>query len=152
MADNRVEIAFVTIDKTTAARMKAAGWEFDWSVSAGASARNIGYLLGDKLQGLVQFERVPRSLFNFIYLIEAAPWNRGKTKAIHDVVGVLFATVAQDSLDAGFEGFVVFRSKTVLRQHYIQKYGAKILFDDQLVFDTEASRKLIAEYLGGGHD
>jgi hypothetical protein len=147
-----VEIANITIDKKTAAKMMEAGWEFDWSVSAGASVQKIGYLVGDKLQGLVQFERVPRSLYNYIYLIEAAPWNRGRGKEIEDVVGVLFATVAQDSFDAGFEGFIVFQSKTVLRKHYVEKYGAKVLFNDQLFFDTLASTKLINEYLGGNNE
>ncbi|MDR0627087.1 MAG: hypothetical protein LBG11_07490 [Bifidobacteriaceae bacterium] len=114
--------------------------------------QKVGYLVGDQLQGLVQFERVPESLFNFIYLIEAAPWNRGRRKAVNNVVGVLFATVAQDSLDVGFDGFVAFRSKTVLKDHFIKKYGAKVLYDDQLFFDTAASRKLVEEYLGGNHD
>ncbi|MDR0591820.1 MAG: hypothetical protein LBG60_00895 [Bifidobacteriaceae bacterium] len=143
------QIANVTIDRETAARMLNAGWEFDWSLSVGASVQKVGYLVGDQLQGLVQFERVPESLFNFIYLIEAAPWNRGRRKAVDGVVGVLFATVAQDSLDAGFDGFVAFKSKTVLKDHYVKKYGAKVLFDDQLFFDTAASLKLIADYLGG---
>ena len=145
------QIANVTIDKETAAKMLNAGWEFEWSLSVGASVQKVDYLVGDQLQGLVQFERVPESLFNFIYLIEAAPWNRGRRKAVNNVVGVLFATVAQDSLDAGFDGFVAFRSKTVLKDHYIKKYGAKVLYDDQLFFDTAASRKLVEDYLGGNN-
>jgi hypothetical protein len=149
MDASQVEIASVAIDTATAARMLAAGWQFDWSISAGASAQKVGYLVGDRLQGLIQFERVPQSRFNFVYLIEAAPWNRGNEREISDVVGVLFATVARDSLDAGFDGFVAFRSKTVLRAHYVTKYGARVLYDDQLYFDTAASLKLVAEYLGG---
>jgi hypothetical protein len=35
----------------------------------------------------------------------------------------LFLLVAKDSLDAGFEGFVVFDSKTIFIDHYVEKYG-----------------------------
>jgi hypothetical protein len=86
-------------------------------------------------------------LWNFIYLIEAAPWNIGKQKKVLDVAGVLFAYVARDSLEADFDGFVAFHSKTVLVEHYIEKYGAKIIRGDQLMFDTSASVKLVEEYL-----
>jgi hypothetical protein len=67
-----MEIANVTIDKKTAARMMKAGREFDWSLSVGAS---------------------------------------------------------------------------VQKAHYIAKYGAKVLFNDQLFFDAAASKRLIKEYL-----
>jgi hypothetical protein len=58
-------------------------------------------------------------------------------------------TVAKDSLDAGFEGFVVFDSKTVLIDHYVEKYGARVLFGNRLYFDTKASKALINKYLKG---
>jgi len=86
-----------------------------------------------------------------IYLIEAAPQNVGRNKKILDVTGVLFAYVARDSLEAGFDGFVAFHSKTILVNHYIRKYGAKVIRGDQLMFDTHASLRLIREYLGGNN-
>lgn len=143
-----MELAKVTVGKDTAKRMMADGWLFDWSISSGAVSEKVAYLLDGSIQGLVEYERVPSSLFNFIYLIEAAPENVGRDKKILDVVGVLFAYVARDSLKAGFDGFVAFHSKTVLVDHYIKKYGAKIIRGDQLMFDTEASLLLINEYLG----
>jgi len=36
------------------------------------------------------------------------------------MAGTLFAYVAKDSLDAGFEGFVVFDSKTILVNKYLK--------------------------------
>ena len=142
-----MQLASLIISKTVAYNLIKAGWLVDWSMASGASSQKIGYFADDKLQGLVEFERVPRSLYNFIYLIEVAPWNRGKEKQIKDVAGVLLAYVAKDSMESGFDGFVTFISKTILVDHYIDRYGARILHDNQLVFDTTASQKLIDRYL-----
>jgi len=101
------------------------------------------------MKGLVEFEEVPSSLYNIVYRIELAPENIGKNKKIDNVAGTLFAYVAKDSLDAGFEGFVVFDSKTLLINHYVEKYGAKVLFGNRLYFDTKASKALINKYLKG---
>jgi len=103
----------------------------------------------DKIQGLVEFEEVPSSLYNIIYRIELAPENVGKNRKIDNIAGTLFAYVAKDSLDAGFEGFVVFDSKTVLIDHYVVKYGARVLYGNRLYFDTKASNALINKYLKG---
>jgi len=86
---------------------------------------------------------------SIICRIELAPENIGKNKKIENVAGTLFAYVAKDSLDAGFEGFVVFDSKTLLVEHYVEKYGAQILFGNRLYFDTKASKALIKKYLKG---
>ena len=88
-------------------------------------------------------------MYNIIYRIELAPENIGKNKRIDNVAGTLFAYVAKDSLDAGFEGFVVFDSKTILVNHYVEKYGAQILYGNRLYFDTKASKALINKYLKG---
>jgi hypothetical protein len=45
----------------------------------------------------------------------------GKNRKIDNIAGTLFAYVAKDSLDAGFEDFVVFDSKTVLIDHSLRK-------------------------------
>jgi len=89
------------------------------------------------------------SLYNIIYRIELAPENIGKNRKIDNIAGTLFAFVAKDSLDAGFEGFVVFDSKTILIDHYVKKYGAQILFGNRLYFDTNASIALINKFLKG---
>jgi len=142
-----MELISVYIDKKTAKKMRLSNWKFDWSISSGAISQKIGYFENNELQGLVEFERVPSSLFNFIYLIELAPWNVGKRKVVDNVAGTLLAFVAQDSLNAGFNGFVALHSKTILEKHYIDKYGARSIGGGRLVFDEQASRKLIARYL-----
>ena len=79
----------------------------------------------------------------------ATPENIGKSRKIDNVAGTLFAYVAKDSPDAGFEGFVVFDSKTILIDHYVAQYGAQVLFGNRLYFDTKASKALIKKYLKG---
>ena len=142
-----MQLLSVNIVLSTAKRLKEDGWKFDWDKSFGAISQKIAYIENDKIQGLVEFEQVPSSLYNMIYRLELAPENIGKNRKIENVAGTLFAYVAKDSLDAGFEGFVVFQSKTILVKHYVEKYGAKVLFGDRLYFDTQASIALIKKYL-----
>jgi hypothetical protein len=47
------------------------------------------------------------------------------------------------------QGLVEFDSKTLLIDHYVEKYGAKLLFGNRLYFDTNASKALIKKYLKG---
>lgn len=54
----------------------------------------------------------------------------------------------RDSLKAGFDGFVAFRSKTALVDHFIRKYGAQVIRGNQLMFDAGASIRLVEEHLG----
>jgi len=144
-----MQLLSVNIILSTAKKLKKDGWSFDWDKSFGAISQKIAYIENDKIQGLVEFEEVPSSLYNIIYRIELSPENIGKNKQIDNVAGTLFAYVAKDSLDAGFEGFVVFDSKTILMDHYVEKYGAKVLFGNRLYFDTNASKALIKKYLKG---
>jgi hypothetical protein len=144
-----MKLVSVNILTATAEQLKKDGWKFDWDRSFGAVSQKIAYFENNIIQGLVEFEEVPSSFYNIIYRIELAPENIGKNKKIDNVAGTLFAYVAKDSLDAGFDGFVVFHSKTILKEHYIKKYGAKVLYGDRLYFDAKASRVLVAKYLKG---
>jgi GNAT superfamily N-acetyltransferase len=99
------------------------------------------------IMGAAEYERQPENLFDYLYLIEVAKDYRGT-----GVAGQLLAYVAQDSLAAGFEGFVVFESKTALYQYYQVKYGAKPLGGRKLYFDTEAAHHLIKLYLEDEED
>ena len=147
--NKHMELISVNILLPTAKHLKKDGWKFDWEKSLGAVSQKIAYFDKDTIQGLVEFEEVPSSLYNIIYRIELAPENIGKNKEIDNVAGTLFAYVAKDSLDIGFDGFVVFDSKTILKDHYVRKYGAKILYGDRLYFDTKASKALVNKYLKG---
>ncbi|MDR2428484.1 MAG: hypothetical protein LBD62_01595 [Candidatus Margulisbacteria bacterium] len=146
-----MKLISINILTSTAKQLKKDGWKFDWDKSFGAVSQKIAYFDNDTIQGLTEFEEVPSSRYNIIYRLELAPANIGKNKKIDNVAGILLAYVAKDSLAAGFDGFVVFDSKTILKEHYVKKYGAKILYGDRLYFDTKASKALVAKYLKEEH-
>ncbi|MDR0501208.1 MAG: hypothetical protein LBG97_08235 [Coriobacteriales bacterium] len=123
------------------------GYEFDWSLRSSAASVTVSNEIDGVIAGLVEFERMPREMFDFMHLIEVHPDYRGT-----DVAGQLLAFVGQDSLNNGFDGFVVWESKTLLYEYYIVKYGAKPLVGRRLHFDTAATKQLIKRYLGGEDD
>lgn len=120
------------------------GYEFDWTSKSSDKSQTVAMLTDGNVAGLVEFERQPQNLLNYLFLIEVAKDYRGT-----GVAGMLLAYVARDSLQQGFEGFVLFESKTALIGYYIEKYGAKRLRAKgrQLYFDQEAAERLVAEYL-----
>jgi GNAT superfamily N-acetyltransferase len=120
----------------------AVGFEFDWTARSNDQTQTVARVENGQIAGLIEFERIPRNLFDFLHLIEVKPEYRGT-----DVAGKLLAYVARDSFDHGFEGFVVLEPKTLLYEYYIEKYGAKPLPGRRLHFDTEASKALIERYL-----
>ncbi|MDR3106619.1 MAG: hypothetical protein LBU05_00225 [Bifidobacteriaceae bacterium] len=120
-----------------------AGFEFDWATRSNDQTITVARTDRDGIVGLIEFERLPHDLFDFLHLIEVASEYRGT-----EVAGQLLAYVARDSFEQGFEGFVVFEPKTLLYQYYIEKYGAKPLPGRRLYFDCQASQALIGRYLG----
>ena len=121
-----------------------AGFEFNWSLRTNDQTYIYWAKVTDEIAGLVEFERMQKELFNFMHLIEVSKAYRGTT-----VAGELLAFVGHDSLQNGFDGFVVFESKSVTYEYYIEKYGAKPLIGRRLHFDTTATLKLIQTYLEG---
>jgi hypothetical protein len=123
------------------------GYVFDWSKQSSKSSITVGLLINGDISGLVEFERRADSLYNYMWLIEVADNYKGTT-----VAGKLMAYVGRDSLEQGFEGFVLFEPKTALYDYYIEKYGAKPLTGRNLVFDTVATKELIRKFLGDKND
>lgn len=117
-------------------------FEFNWSLKANENTNIFCSIVSGDLAGLVEFERVKEDLFNFMHLIEVSHKYRGTT-----IAGELLAFVGLDSLNNGFDGFVVFESKSVTYNYYIEKYGAKPVYGRRLHFDTIATKKLIKTYL-----
>jgi hypothetical protein len=122
--------------------LSAQGYQFDWTKRSSATAKTIAFLTNGDIAGLVEFERQPENRLNYMWLIEVATDYKGT-----GVAGKLLAIVGKDSIEANFEGFVVFEPKTVLYEYYIKKYRAKPISGRKLYFDTEATTWLIREYL-----
>jgi hypothetical protein len=145
-----MEIVSIEISKTEASKLKKLGWSFDWSFRGSASSSKFGLLIEEQIEGLVEFERQPQNLCNRVFWLEIDPHNRGQHKKFFGIAGTLLAFVARDSFLNGYDGFVVFESKTNLIKHYIEKYGAIRKGNSQeLYFNEEASRNLIKTYLEG---
>ena len=117
-------------------------FEFNWELKSSDESVIYGATVENKIAGLVEFESFKKLAYNFMYLIEVAPEFRGTS-----VAGELLAFIGRDSIEKGFDGFVVLESKSLLYQYYIDKYGAKPLKGRRLYFDEEATQRLIRVYL-----
>ena len=131
-------------------------WEFDW-----AEEENKGYnitqlfAVGDsRIQGLIATKPIKEWLAVKVDLVEAAPFNNPhnklfKKKEYIGVGGHLFAEAVSQSLKEGFNGFVVFKSKTNLINHYKKELNAKRLNKTQLMYIDEEGAKVLYERYNG---
>lgn len=127
--------------------LKKHGWRFSWKSEFNCADRQLFKLVvrGDSaIQGLISLQSVE----NYIemHLIETAPHNYGNSKRYLGVAGNLVAFACKESFEAGFEGFVGFRAKTKLIQHYIDTLGAELLFRDRMSISGKSARNLVNSY------
>jgi hypothetical protein len=118
------------------------GFVFNWQKKSSPMARTAAVIFDGLIEGLVEYERRAADKLNYMYLIEVSDASKGT-----GIAGMLLAYVGKDSIEQGFDGFVLFESKTVLYEYYQDKYGAKPIDGRRLYFDTEATQKLIHTYL-----
>jgi hypothetical protein len=123
-------------------RLSEKGYVFNWTIHSSSRAKTVTFVTDGEMAGLVEFERQPENLLNYLWIIEVADDYKGE-----GVAGKLLAYVGKDSLTAGFEGFVLFESKTALYEYYQVAYHAKPVRDRYLHFDTETTLWLIKEFL-----
>ena len=138
---------FDKVEKKNLIELNIKGFIFNWSEISSARAVTVSKIVNGEIAGLVEFERQPENLCNHMWLIEVQENYQGT-----GIAGKLLAYVGRDSLEAGFEGFVVFETKTALYRYYQDKYGAKPLDGRRLFFDTIATKNLVDKYLGGSKD
>lgn len=137
---------FQTIPETQLSSLKelvaTSQFGFDWSTKSSVNAQTVGVLHQGEIIGLVEFERRPVELANYMFLLEVARAYRGGS-----VAGRLLAYVAKDSLVQGFGGFFFFEAKDALIQYYIDRFGAKVARNRTLFFDEQAAQALVHEFL-----
>jgi hypothetical protein len=123
-------------------------WVFDWSQELKNSNRRVYKLVTQidpqSIQALISLS-IDQG-FVFVHLLENAPLNRGKDKKFEGVVGNLFAFASLLSIQAGFDGFVAFDSKTELMPYYQKNYGAIRIGGIRMALDEQAARRLIDQY------
>jgi hypothetical protein len=156
----QIRILTTIITKEVAGELKNRGWAFDWySVSPNARTSEPvkkALIIEDVIEGLVEYESMPDKENRYVHALqlEIDPLNSiraGNTvRKYEDIAGMLLAFVAQEAFNIGYDGFIMFESKTAIIKLYVEKYGAKqIGSSQQLYFDTVASKNLVETYLKG---
>ena len=134
-------------DKANLSDLCQYGFVFNWTQNSSVKSITVAKIVNGDIAGLVEFERQPENLCNYMWLIEVSDVYKGT-----GVAGSLLAYVGRDAIQAGFDGFVVFETKTALYDYYRNKYGAKPIDGRKLFFDATATKALIEKYLGGNFD
>ena len=119
---------------------KKRGWKFNWKKEFNSQNLQLFKLLlleDPVIQGLISIENMDS--FIEMHLIETATHNFGKGKKYYGVAGNLVAFACKCSFEMGYEGYVSFRSKTRLIQHYIDTLGAQITLKDRMAIPSNSA-------------
>lgn len=123
-------------------------WLFDWKKEIGKSENKVFKLVTrgneDVIQGLLSFCDGKDHVF--MNLLENASFNKGKNKVYLGVAGNLVAYSCKVSFETGYDGYVVFDSKTALIEHYQETLHAKRLGGQRMYIDTVAAFRLLDKY------
>jgi hypothetical protein len=127
---------------------KKNGWLFNWSDEFKDPDQTVYKLVivnnVDIIQGLISLTPEPDNVF--MHLIETAPFNFGKNKMYEGVPGNLVAFACRQSFLRGTDGYVSFRSKTKLIDHYIQTLGAVHHGGHLMIINMDSALLLIDKY------
>ena len=136
------------LSAAVAKKLAVKGWVFNWVREAATPGRQV-YQLNTIdnsaiIQGLISLETKPDHVF--MHLVESANFNKGSNKVYLGVLGNLVAFACRWSFQLGYEGFVSFESKSVLKAHYKQALGATELGGLRLYLGTPAATALVKQY------
>lgn len=135
-------------------------WQTSWNSTYAQALPNKVALHrkdNDELLGLMSYELDDRGLAVEILYMESARHSNanlvhaeGGHKKYLGIAKAMFAYAVQISLDAGFDGVLVFKAKTSdLLDYYMKEYGARQVgsYDPfRLVIWEDAAERLIAEF------
>jgi hypothetical protein len=137
------DILPVQIDK-----METKDWLFDWKKESRKANCKVYKLVTrgneDVIQGLLSISDGKDHVF--MNLLESASFNKGQNKVYLGVAGNLIAYACKVSFELGYDGYVVFDSKTALIDHYQDKLHAKKLGGLRMYIDTVAAFRLLDQY------
>ena len=143
----KTEVLPVSLKDLKSVRKKD-GWRFNWLAEFKDSDRTVYKLVirdnVNVIQGLISL--TPNADNVFMNLIETAPFNFGKSKLYLGVPGNLVAFACKQSFMRGTDGYVSFRSKTQLIEHYEETLGAVHFGGHLMIINTTAALKLIEKY------
>lgn len=128
--------------------LKKNGWKFNWRLEYNDIEKEVYKLYVQNnssiVQGLVSITIEPDHVF--MNLIENAPFNIGKNKIYQGVAGNLVAYACKISFQRGFDGFVSFKAKTKLIEHYEKTLGAKHFRNGLMIIESKPANVLVNKY------
>ena len=136
-------------------RAEFKDWEFDWTKPErdGFAVRAIKVEGDDRIQGMVALKADPANYAVVVDIVEDAPFNNPHNRKFvkKEYVGVgghLFAEAVRESYKQGFGGFVFFKAKTNLIEHYEETLGAILVNPKRriMAIDEGAAKKLYDQY------
>ena len=146
--DTQYRLISKTITKADAEKLIKSGWLFDWSAPHANGYEVYELLLKgtEERQGLIALKHIREQLYTHVDIVEAAPQNRGSSGMYQGVGAHLFAIACKLSWDAGNEGFVQFKAKTNLIEHYRETLNAQNIDEHNMFIDSYAALDLIKKY------
>jgi len=146
--DTQYRLISKTITKSDAEELIKEGWLFDWSLphSNGYEVYELLIKGSNERQGLIALKHIRDQLYTHIDIVESAPDNRGSNGVYLGVGAHLFAIACKLSWDVGNEGFVQFKAKTNLVEHYRKTLNAKSIDDQNMYIDSFDALNLIKKY------
>lgn len=131
---------------------KKNGWNFNWKTELDDNSKEIYKLTivdnPNIIQGLVSLTIQTDHVY--MELLESAPFNIGKNKLYEGVAGNLVAYACKVSFQQGFDGYVSFKAKTQLVEHYKKILKAQNYGGQMMVINTVAANILIDKYFKNG--
>ncbi|WP_288427589.1 hypothetical protein [uncultured Spirosoma sp.] len=120
ISQEQFQTIFLEVTKKDLPSLPKKLWAFDWRKEIKLTDRVVYKLTTQEnptvIQGLISWSDLGDHIF--VNLVESAPFNRGAERLYQGVAGNLFAIACQESFTRGYDGFVVFESKTKLLNHY----------------------------------
>jgi hypothetical protein len=127
---------------------KKNGWLFNWRTELRSPEKEVYKLTIEGnpsiVQGLISLSVETDHIY--MHLIESAPFNKGRSKVYVGVPGNLVAFACRLSFQRGYDGFVSFRAKTKLIEHYKKTLGAYHFGGNLMIVDAAPARILIEKY------
>lgn len=127
---------------------KSDEFTFDWTTEESHEVYKI--TLRDSsthILGIMSLIDRPGEYRMHLNLLEVSKSNQGKYKKIDFIAGCLIAFAGEMAFKRGYYGFVSLEPKTVLIDHYQEKYGFR-QYGRYLGIEGSASQMLIEKFLG----
>ena len=146
--DTEYRLVTKTVSKSMAKALQQEGWKFDWSIPHKNGYEVYELLIkGDSsVQGMIALKHIREQYYTHVDIVEAAPLNVGHLGVYKGVGAHLFAIACKLSWDAGNEGYVQFKAKTNLVEHYRDTLGAQSIDAQDMFIDSYGALNLIRKY------